>query len=96
MPELILTTSWPDGSRLRSYSPSLVLHDHLEAGRSYVVAEFVARARAALVEASDRVQARRGHPCSAAAASLAAIGRLAGEQPEGWVRVVSMSAPGTA
>ncbi|SDT13760.1 MSMEG_0570 family protein [Friedmanniella luteola] len=73
MPEMTFTSRWPDGHELVSYSPSLVVHDHLEAGGRYPVAEFVARSRTALETASERVRARYGVPCSRAAASLAAI-----------------------
>ena len=51
MPELTFTTRWPDGRSLRTYSPSLVVHDHLEVGRPYAVAEFLDRAGAALTGA---------------------------------------------
>ena len=90
MPELTFVTRWPDGRDLQSYSPSLVVHDHLEVGRSYAVADFVARADAALTEASARVEARWGFPCTAAQASLSTIRRVAAGQPEGVVAVASM------
>ncbi|HEY0237606.1 MAG TPA: MSMEG_0570 family nitrogen starvation response protein [Friedmanniella sp.] len=93
MPELTFTTRWPDGRWLRTYSPSLVVHDHLEAGRSYSVAEFVERADAALSAASDRVEARWGRPCTAARASLATIRHFAADQPDGVVEVESMDPP---
>ena len=93
MPELIFTTRWPDGRTLRTYSPSLVVHDHLEAGRSYAVAEFVDRATAALTEASDRVRARWGRPCTAARASLDTIRHHAEAQPDGLVAVEAIDPP---
>lgn len=93
MPELTFTTRWPDGRTLQTYSPSLVVHDHLEAGRSYGVAEFVERATAALTEASDRVQARWGRPCTAARASLATIHHVAADQPAGLVAVEAIDPP---
>ena len=73
MPEVHARLRWPDGTRARCYSPSLVLTEHLDEGASYPVDEFVARARAALTEASDRVRAQYGFPCRLAAASLAGI-----------------------
>ena len=73
MPEVHARLRWPDGTRARCYSPSLVLTEHLEEGASYPVGEFVGRARAALTEASDRVRAEYGFPCRLAAASLAGI-----------------------
>jgi uncharacterized repeat protein (TIGR04042 family) len=94
MPELTFTTRWPDGRSLQTYSPSLVVHDHLEAGRSYTVAEFVDRAAAALTEASDRVEARWGRPCTAARASLATIRHYAdGQHGQGLVAVESIDPP---
>jgi len=93
MPELTFTTRWPDGRTLRTYSPSLVVHDHLEAGRAYPVAEFVDRATAALSEASARVQARWGRPCTAARASLETIRHFAAGQPEGLVAVEVIDPP---
>ncbi len=93
MPELRFTSRWPDGQRLESYSPSLVVHDHLEVGRSYAVGEFVDRADAALTEASDRVQARWGRPCTAARASLATIRFVAEGQPDGVVTVEAIDPP---
>ena len=93
MPELTFTTRWPDGRSLQSYSPSLVVRDHLEAGRSYEVAELVDRVTAALTEASARVEARWGHPCTAAQASLATVRRVAADQPEGLVAVETIDPP---
>ena len=43
------------------------------AGDVFTVSAFIAQAQTALMRASDRVQARYGHPCSAAAAQLAQI-----------------------
>jgi uncharacterized repeat protein (TIGR04042 family) len=64
---------WPDGTRDRLYSPSLVVGDHLTVGEHYPVADFVARSRTALGIASDRVQAKFGFPCSRSAVTLAHI-----------------------
>lgn len=93
MPELTFTTRWPDGRRLSTYSPSLVVHDHLEAGRSYAVADLVERAAVALTLASERVEARWGHPCTAAQASLATLRAVARQQPTGDVTVESIDPP---
>ena len=68
---------WPDGARRSCYSPSLVLAEHLEAGASYPVDDFLRRTRTALTEASERVRARYGFPCSRAAASLSELEREA-------------------
>jgi uncharacterized repeat protein (TIGR04042 family) len=96
MPELRFTTRWPDGRTLQTYSPSLVVHDHLQVGCSYAVGEFVERAAAALTEASDRVQARWGRPCTAARASLATIRHAAELQPTGLVTVEAIDPPAVA
>ena len=93
MPELTFTTRWPDGRRLETYSPSLVVHDHLEVGRAYPVHDLLSRAERALGEASDRVEARWGHPCSAALASLGTLRRVAEQQPDGLVTVEAIDPP---
>jgi uncharacterized repeat protein (TIGR04042 family) len=77
MPEMTVTVRWPDGRVTDCYSPSLVMHDHLTAGTTYRVDEFVRRAEVALGEASERVRARYGFTCSASAASLEDIERRA-------------------
>lgn len=78
---------WPDGSRREYYSPSLVVEDYLQAGRSYPLTDFVGRSREALRQASDRVKAAYGMPCSLAEASLASIERAAAGFAEGEVSV---------
>jgi uncharacterized repeat protein (TIGR04042 family) len=64
---------WPDDTVTSCYSPSRVVRDFLTPGRFYVLADFVARSRAALTVASERVRRKYGFPCGAAAAQLAAI-----------------------
>ena len=73
MPVVHVQLRWPDGSVQRVYSPSLVVTDHLEAGRDYALDDLVPRMRTALHEASERVRASYGFPCPQAAASLAAV-----------------------
>lgn len=70
MPEMSVTVRWPDGRVADCYSPSLVMHDHLEPGITYRVDEFTRRSATALAEASERVRAKYGFTCSASAASL--------------------------
>jgi uncharacterized repeat protein (TIGR04042 family) len=70
MPEMSVTVRWPDGRVADCYSPSLVMHDHLEPGATYRVDEFTRRSATALAKASERVRARYGFTCSASAASL--------------------------
>lgn len=84
---------WPDGSRREYYSPSLVVEDYLQPGRTYPVADFVGRSREALQQASDRVRAAYGMPCSLAAASLASIERAAAGFADGEVRVQGFRQP---
>lgn len=73
MPEVIFHIRWPDGTEERCYSPSTIIGQHLQAGQSYPLADFVARARAGLTQASDRVQAKYGFACSSAMDQLARI-----------------------
>ena len=77
MPEMQARLVWPDGSRQRCYSPSLVLAEHLQVGVGYPVDDLVRRARAALTEGSERVRAKYGMPCARAAASIADVERHA-------------------
>ena len=81
---------WPDGSRREYYSPSLVVEDYLQPGRAYAVADFVGRSREALHQASERVRAAYGMPCSLAAASLASIERAAAVFRDGEVAVTAI------
>ncbi|GAA2078768.1 MSMEG_0570 family nitrogen starvation response protein [Aeromicrobium halocynthiae] len=73
MPEMTVTVRWPDGAVEECYSPSLVMHDHLEPGTTYLVDDFARRSATALTEAGERVRARYGFACSASAASLERI-----------------------
>lgn len=73
MPEMRFTVRWPDDSLDECYSPSLVIKDYLAVGEQYPVGEFVARSRAALDIASERVRAKYGFACSSAMDQLARI-----------------------
>jgi uncharacterized repeat protein (TIGR04042 family) len=85
---------WPDGGEMRCYSPSLVVRDFLEEGRSYPLADFLARSRTMLNIASERVRARFGFACSAALDQLAALEeRAAGGDPATLVTVVALELP---
>jgi uncharacterized repeat protein (TIGR04042 family) len=80
---------WPDASETRCYSPSLVIQDFFEPGRSYVLGDFLGRSRHALSIASERVRAKYGRPCSLALGQLAEIERLAGRFEAGaQVRII--------
>ena len=78
---------WPDGSRREYYSPSLVVEDYFEPGRSYALTDFLGRSREALRQASETLRAAFGMPCSMAEASLASIERAASAFAEGEVVV---------
>lgn len=91
MPEMYFDVTWPSGQRERCYSPSLVIEEHLAAGQSYAVDDFVARARTALEIAAERVRQKYGFYCSAARDQLARIEataeRLTDSERAGQVRV---------
>ncbi len=94
MPEMTMTVRWPDGRVAECYSPSLVMHDHLSAGRSYPVAEFAERSATALQEASERVRLKYGFACTASAASLERIQRAASDfAADDVVEVLDMQPP---
>ena len=78
MPELRFQIRWPDGAIEYCYSPSLVIRDHLAAGESYSVPEFLRRSRTALTIASDRVREKYGFACSRAMSQLARLESAAG------------------
>lgn len=94
MPELTFTVRWPDGDVTDCWSPSLVVHDHLASGTTYTVADFRARAAAALHEASERVRAAYGFACTASAASLERIeARAARHDPDERLEVLRLHPP---
>ncbi|MFZ0603218.1 MAG: MSMEG_0570 family nitrogen starvation response protein [Roseiarcus sp.] len=84
MPEMRFIVRWPDGAKDTCYSPSLVIKDYFREGETYMLSDFVARSREALMIASDRVKAKYGHACSRALGQLAEIERVArrfGDEP---------------
>ena len=64
-----------------------VVEDYFAAGERVPVDEFVARSRAALGAASERVRAAYGYPCGRAAAALAEVTATAGSYAGGDVTV---------
>ena len=78
MPEMRFFIRWPDGQAETCYSPSLVVKDFLAPGKTYPLADFVARSRTALNIASQRVEEKYGFSCSRARAQLARIETAAG------------------
>ena len=94
MPEMTFAVRWPDGRVEECYSPSLVVHDHLEAGGTYTVADFSARATRALAIASDRVREKFGFACTSAAATTEQIARsAAAHDAAATVEVLAMQPP---
>ena len=93
MPEVEIDVRWPDGSQEWVYSPSTVIEDVFTAGARYPLADFVELSRGAMTEASRRVQARWGFPCSRAAATLAGIEGAAARFPGGEVQVAGFRRP---
>ena len=90
MPEMLFHVRWPDATETACYSPSLVIRDFLEPGRSYPLEDFLQRSREALGIASERVRAKYGFPCSRAMGQLAAIEARAASfaaQPDATVAV---------
>lgn len=73
MPEMRFRVRWPDASVSECYSPSLVIKDYLAVGERYPLPVFVEKSRTALAIASDRVRAKYGFACSAAADQMAQI-----------------------
>ena len=94
MPEMHFRVRWPDQSLTDCYSPSLVIKDFLAEGERYPLTTFVDKTREALAIASDRVKAKYGFACSAAADEMARIESCANrfrEQPDACVTVESFS-----
>ena len=81
MPVTRFKVRWPDGGVETCYSPSTVIKDYFQVGRSYALSEFLDLCRQALHAASDRVRVRYGGSgCSQAMAQLAAIEATAKRQ----------------
>jgi uncharacterized repeat protein (TIGR04042 family) len=78
MPEMLYRVRWPDASESECYSPSLVIKDFFEPGKSYPLPDFLSRLREATHIASERVRAKYGFACSRANDQLGAIEHQAG------------------
>jgi uncharacterized repeat protein (TIGR04042 family) len=79
---------WPDNSTQRCYSPSLIIADYLEPGESYQVDQLIERCSEALGIASERVRAKYGFACTAAAQQLDELrDKAVGFQPADLVAV---------
>jgi len=73
MPSVYFNVTWPDETSSQCYSPSTVIKEYFVEGESYDVNEFLEKARAGLNAASERVRAKYGYGCSAAADQLKTI-----------------------
>lgn len=73
MPEVHFEVRWPSGTTCSYYSPSTIVHQHLKAGASYELNDFLARTEVAMNAASERVRAKYGYACSSALDTLARI-----------------------
>jgi uncharacterized repeat protein (TIGR04042 family) len=93
MPEMQFAVRWPDGTEASYYSPSLVMHDFLDAGSAYPVDEFVRRATEALDLASERVRAKYGFACTSAMHTQESIALAATRNPLGDVTVTALEPP---
>ncbi|TQS41536.1 MSMEG_0570 family nitrogen starvation response protein [Cryptosporangium phraense] len=87
MPEIYFVVRWPNGERVRYYSPSLVVKDYFTSGASYPPPDFLERSRDALTIASERVRAKYGMGCAHARAELATIERRAAGLTDGSVLI---------
>jgi uncharacterized repeat protein (TIGR04042 family) len=91
MPEVLFTIQLPGGETRQCYSPSTVVRDYFGAGDEMPAAEFLARSRKALAEASERVRVKYGFGCASAATQLAAIEQWMRACPaDGVVRILSV------
>lgn len=94
MPEMTFSLRWPDGRVEECYSPSLVVHDFLDAGATYTVADLTRRTTTALTIASDRVKEKFGFACTSAAATTEQVRRSAAPfGPDDLVEVLSLHPP---
>ena len=96
MPAIYFDIALPGGEELRCYSPSLIVTELLTAGAHYPVFEFMARSRAALEIASERVRVKYGFTCSAALDTLGELERkLSALGPEASVSVLGFAPDGS-
>ncbi len=77
MPVTHFSLRWPDARETRCYSPSSVVADYLQPGKSYPLTEFMPLVREALGTASERVRMKYGFACSQAMDQLAEIEAIA-------------------
>jgi putative flavoprotein involved in K+ transport len=90
MPEVTFTVRWPDGRTEDCTSPSRTIEAVLCPGASYPLQEFVRRATDALAAGSERVRAKYGFACTAAATQADALRARAARMPDGPVTVLGL------
>ncbi len=91
MPETTFRIRWPDGTEEDCYFPFTVINDHLKAGQTYRVDDFLMRSRVALDLAAQRVEAKYGFRCTSADAQAARLAvAVALYQPEETVTCLSI------
>lgn len=73
MPERYLHIRWPNGEQEQCYSPSSVVEQYLDEGKTYELSQFVSISESALTAASERVREKFGYSCSSAAHQLLKI-----------------------
>jgi uncharacterized repeat protein (TIGR04042 family) len=91
MPEMRFRIEWPGGEQQTCYSPSLVIKEYFEVGRSYDIVEFATRCREALAIAGERVRQKYGYGCAMAEAEATRLTETAARfrgQPGAQVRVL--------
>jgi uncharacterized repeat protein (TIGR04042 family) len=89
MPEMRFDVRLPDGREESCYSPSRVIRELLHEGAQYPLYEFMARTRAALSIAAERVRQKYGFHCSAAMDQLQQLESIAtGYHPDAYVQVL--------
>ena len=97
MPEMHFHVRWPDGARVRYYSPSLVVREYLEVGKSYAMADFLVRSRTLFHIGAERVRAKFGFYCTAAMEELRKIeAQAARVPPDAEVTVEAFELPEAA
>tara|TARA_R110001606_G_scaffold399278_1_gene583360 strand:- start:6165 stop:6446 length:282 start_codon:yes stop_codon:yes gene_type:complete len=93
MPAVNFTVRWPDGQEFNAYSPSTIIHQHLQHDASYPVEEFMQRAETALDAASERVREVKGFSCSSAMDTLSQLRHTARSFNQGEVHVSFVQTP---
>lgn len=90
MPAVNFKLRWPDGQEMSGYSPSTIIYEHLCAGSSYALEDFILRAENALNAASERVKDVKGFYCSSAMDTLSALRYHARRFDGGQVQILDM------